>query len=171
MKPEYRKFCDFAVAAGVFSFDAEHDPARPPSSPGFVLAGMSFATVVNSEIHAMYVTDLADVRDIVLDLFPRQTEAIAFNAKYDLKCLNAGIGLDPSQYPVNLCDPMVVLNLLDENVRPNELGLKATVLRRYGHQMMTFEQAIAFGLGSPQFAKYSCDDAVWELRLWRDIFP
>lgn len=151
--------------AGAYSFDIEHRPELNAHQTGFELLGCSFAT------HEMtfYEQDMRQVGLILDALFPTDLEAVAYNGKYDLKCLTAAGLTDTYRYPRNLCDPMVEVNLLDENRRANEMGLKIVIYDQYGHQMMPFEEAYAFGGTSPQFCKYACEDAYWEYRLHQDM--
>jgi len=95
-------------------------------------------------------------------------DAVAYNGKYDIKCLKAlGIADDPQQ----LCDPMVGVNLLNENRKPNKLALHHVVKDTYGYEMGHFMDECIDGPDSPRFIKYTTDDAYYEYKLWRDIKP
>ena len=70
----------------VFAFDIEHDPALSCHRPGFRLHGCSFATEGVCE----YLRDPEQIAQICKSLFVcDDIEAIAYNGKYDLKCLRS----------------------------------------------------------------------------------
>lgn len=102
--------------------------------------------------------------DILFDL---DIQAVAFNGKYDIK----GLILQKftKKYPKILCDPMVGVNLLNENIKNRELGLKPLIKRKYNHEMITFKEAAAGGKNTAKFIKYAKEDAYWEVRLATDI--
>jgi len=158
-----------AVKNGVFTFDVEHDPDKKASDAVFTLWGVGFAT--GTEV--MFIQNLDVAKDIIVQLFAHdEVEKVAFNGKYDLKCLKA-VGWLPMEgpYPKNLCDPMVAINLLDDNRRPKQLGLKKYVKDTYDYDMMQFKEASVAGPTSPLFVHYAKDDAKWELRCWTDLKP
>lgn len=159
---------DDAHKFGLLSFDIEHPPDLDKDSPGFRLSGCSFAT----KNYSCYLTDIVAITKVCKACFPKEDiECIAFNGKYDLQCLVAVKVITAYEYPATFCDPMVAENLLDENRFPGELGLKPIILARYGHAMMKYEIAWAFGEYSKEFAEYATEDARWELRLWQDVKP
>jgi DNA polymerase-1 len=164
MKMEPKEFIDTATKAGGFSFDIEHEGKLSIYQPGFKIHGCSFAT------HgvAFYETDLDKVQEIVSSLFPLDLYSVAYNLKYDVKCLKASKLIDYPTYPKRPYDPMIAINLLDENIRPGDLGLKTQVRERYNHVMMTFEDASIGGLNTPRFHEYSKEDAKWEYELYLD---
>lgn len=157
-----------AVATGSYSFDVEHPPGLDFSKPGFKLAGVGFAT----EGMVFYETNLETAKEILVRLFADPiVESIAYNLKYDLKCLRGAKLIGKYQYPVNPVDPMVAVNLLDDNRRENQLGLKIVIYDQYGHTMMTFEEAWRYGPLSDKFRKYAEEDVRWEFKLWQDLKP
>jgi DNA polymerase I-like protein with 3'-5' exonuclease and polymerase domains len=155
------EFIAEAREAGAFCFDCEHNPEKKPHLPGFELLGVSFATATT----AFFEQDLGEVKRIVQALFPTEAEAIAYNLKYDLKCLAAAEIIDSYQYPKAPRDPMIAMNLQDENRKLNQLGLKPVVRDVFRHEMMTFEEAWKYGPSSSEFEQYAIDDAVWEYKL------
>ena len=158
------KLLRMAKERKMMSFDIEHHPDHSIHDAGFEPTGCSFCV----DRHVIYVKDKATVRRITDEIFPNSgIECIAFNGKYDIQGL-VGSGW-AEDYPETIVDPMIALNLLDDNLRPNELGLKTTISNLFRHQMMTFEQAYGFGLESPEFTKYACADAYWEFRLWERL--
>jgi len=158
-------FIQQALAVGSFSFDVEHEPHLNLYDDNFELLGVGFGT----KDMVFFERDMGEVKTIIDALFPTPTEAIAYFGKYDLRALTS-IGLtDTYRYPKNFCDPMVEVNLLDENRQPGEMGLKVVIYDQYGYQMETYQQAIAHGGTSAAFDKYACDDARWEWQLHTDL--
>jgi DNA polymerase I len=169
MITEYKvsDFCKAARDHGSFTFDVEHLPDLSVTKDGFKLHGVGLATFDGDELLCDYVTDLDKAAAIINQLFrDSDVEAIAFNAKYDLKCLVQGGIIEPSGYPKNLVDPMVGMNLLDDNRQPQKLGLKVIVEEIFGHKMASFSEGSSEGLDSLKFRKYAREDAEWELKLW-----
>jgi DNA polymerase-1 len=163
---EPSEFIEAALAAGRYSFDIEHPPDLSWWQEGFRLSGVSFAT----EGACFYETDMENVRKICKTLFEHPfIEAIAYNGKYDMKCLKTAGILDI--YPDNFCDPMVAVNLLDDNRTPSNLGLKTVVFDVFDHTMVKFKDAWESGENSDAFANYAKEDAEWELRLWDYVRP
>lgn len=161
-------FIEAAIKTGVYSFDVEHPPNLSANDPdSFYLYGMSFAT----EGHTMYEKDMTEVKKIVQTLFPLDLEAIAYNGKYDIRCSVAAGLITNKQYPKKLVDPMIAVNLLDDNRLPSELGLKVVVYDMFGRDRITFEQAHAFGPDSDEFHTYACDDARDEFEVWKLLKP
>lgn len=157
------KFIKTAKDYGAYSFDVEHDPKLSIHGENFELHGVSFAT----EGITFYERDDVKTKKIIKELFNTDAEAIAFNGKYDLKGLvSAGI-ITCYDYPENFVDPMVGMNLLEDNRRPNQLGLDKIVWDKYGYKMRDFKES----WGTPEFTAYTCDDARFEYKLWNDIKP
>jgi len=159
------EFVAKAQAAGAFSFDVEHDPNTQFNHTDFSLWGVSFA--IGEERH--FVRDRAVWQPAIVQLFALEgVDAVAYNGKYDLKCLKAlGVREDPKQ----LCDPMVGVNLLNENRKPNKLSLKCVVKDTYGYEMGDFMEESVDGPDSERFIHYTTDDAYYEYKLWQDIKP
>lgn len=162
------EFIQRAMTAGVYSFDVEHDPQLNVYDPAsFELLGVGFST----DEMTFFERDMGEVTKIVDALFPTEAETIAYNGKYDLKCLTS-IGMtDTYRYPKNLRDPMIAVNLLDENRRPNEMSLKVVVYDQFGHKMMPFDEAWKYGPNSSEFTAYGEADAYWEMKLYKDLKP
>ena len=154
-------FIEETKAIGTVAFDIEHRPDLELHKEGFDLHGCSFS---NGRT-CFYVKSKENVKRITSALFPlKEITCCAFNGKYDIQCLmQSGWA---TCYPERLVDPMIGLNLLDDNKQANQLGLKENIFEIFGHRMMTFEQAYSFGMDSPQFTKYACDDSEWEFKLW-----
>jgi DNA polymerase I-like protein with 3'-5' exonuclease and polymerase domains len=171
MSPAQVRARNFVAAAKTykrFAFDIEHDPNVEPTDVGFIIHGCSFCC----EDMVFYETDLSIVQLILLDLFDDpELEAIAFNGKYDLKCLISSGIITQYQYPKSFVDPMIGVNLLDDNRKKGEMGLKSIIYDKYKHVMVHFEEAIVDGLTSVKFRLYAEDDARQEYRLWSDIRP
>ena len=159
-----KEFCDLAISNGMFTFDVEHLPDLSRYQPNFNLIGTSFATGDVS----FFEKDTKSALQILHRLFDTDTEAIAWNGKYDLQCLRA-VGLKSD--PVKFVDPMVALNLLDDNRTPHDLGLKKATLDLFGHQMVNFKDAYEYGPDSKEFEDYAIEDAVWELKAWQKLKP
>jgi DNA polymerase I len=158
-----------AKRCGVFAFDVEHSPSVDCSSPLFEenFWGVGLATFRGDEILASFYRDLDAVGRIMTAL--DDCEAVAYNGKYDMKCLKA-LGM-PCAYPANLFDPMVAVNLLEDSRRPNQLGLKIVVKDYYKYEMAVFKDASSHGPDSKEFSRYAVDDVVWEIILWKDLKP
>jgi len=168
---------EFVAAArrfGAFAFDVENPPNLRPYRKDFRLCGCSFATGTygGPDELAYYFTDPAATAHVCGELFPEpELEAVAFNAKYDLQCLRAAGVIPIYGYPVRVCDPMVAMNLIDDNRHPNQLGLKVLMRDLFGEAMMEFEEAWKYGEHSPQFHAYGRNDSLQELRLWQWCKP
>jgi len=160
-------FAKAAKAAGGFSFDVENPPELRPHQPDFRLAGCNFGTDDDFNI---YLTNRAEVRELCGLLFAEPLDAVAYNAKYDLRVLRA-VDCLPTGYPVRLCDPMVAVNLLDDNRRPNQLGLKQVMRDLFDERMVDFMAAWACGEDSEEFRRYALNDARQEWRLWQWAAP
>jgi DNA polymerase-1 len=156
-----------AKATGSYAFDVEHPPELTASGPNFRLAGCGFAT----DGILFYETDVRQIEAICKALFPLHLDAVAYNGKYDLKCLTAVELISPYEYPRCLCDPMVAVNLLDDNRHKNEMGLKVVVWDEFGHEMKHFEESWEHGEHSNEFRLYAEDDVRQELRLWLHLKP
>lgn len=157
-------FYNLVILEGQFTFDVEHHPDLNRYQDDFKLIGVSFAAgdVAFFERRTDAAIELLD------SLFGLDVEAIAWNGKYDLQCLHA-VGF--SKYPTKFVDPMVALNLLDDNRSPHDLGLKKATLDLFGHQMSSFTDAWGHGPESSHFEEYAIDDARWELKAWQHMKP
>ena len=159
-------FLAAATFAGAYTFDVEHNPNLGPHLPDFKLTGCGFS----SGSITFFCRDMDEIKHICTKLFPDpELDAVAFNAKYDLKCLKAA-GL-MNDYPESVVDPMIAGNLLNDNKRPNELSLKVMVWDQFGYEMMSFDEAWLAGPDSDTFKRYACDDAKWEWELWDALKP
>jgi DNA polymerase-1 len=160
-------FIQNAKRCGVFAFDVEHSPKVECSNPDFPdeFWGVGLSTFRGDQILAEFYRDLDRVRHIMSEL--SDVEAIAYNGKYDMKCLGT-LGFP---YPEKFFDPMVAVNLLEDNRRPNQIGLKVVVKDYYKYEMKIFKDASKHGPDSEEFNKYAVDDVVWELILWKDLKP
>lgn len=153
-------FLEKARQAKSFSFDIENDPQLNWRRQGFDILGMSVCT---KDYGPFYVTDKNDIKRI-LALFNEQILCVAHNAKYDIVCLiRSGLIEDCPRY---ICDTMCLVNVLNENLTPSEMGLKPTILREFGHKMIEFKEAISDGLHSEKFVEYAKEDAYWEYTLF-----
>jgi DNA polymerase-1 len=144
-----------------YSFDVEHDPNVGLYDKGFTLHGMT----IHSGKVGFYLKSKESVLRVTEKLFPRgDLVAAAHNAKYDMK---AGILSGwTKRYPEVVFDTMIAENVLHDNLKPDELGLKPTILRRFGKRMVDFETASAYGLNSAEFEAYALDDGLQEYRLY-----
>lgn len=159
-------FIEDVKESKVFAFDVEHDGNLKPHHANFEVDGVSFA----STNHCYYERNRDRFSKIIKTLFAEDDiEAIAYNGKYDLKCLVEDNVITSYTYPAKFRDPMVMVNLLDENRTSGELGLKTVVWDQYGHQMMKYEEAASYGLESKEFAHYASEDAYWELKLFNEL--
>ena len=166
-KAECKAFIKKAIEVGSYAFDVEHPPELSHHNPDtFRLAGCSFATA--GVVH--YLTNVTHIKYMCSKLFRRKdVEAIAYNAKFDIQVLRVAGCAD--QYPELLIDPMIAVNLLNDNRRPNELGLKVVARDLLKHEMMPFMEAWAFGEDSKEFHAYACDDGETEWRIWQELRP
>jgi len=168
MLPIAKTFIDSAKRTKQLCFDVEHDPKLNVDLKPFSSHGCSFATTEFSE----YIKDKTAIREITIECFnDEEIQCIAFNGKYDIKCLRQEGILDLYTIPKNFADPMIAVNLLDDSRHPRDLSLKAIMLDYFKHRMRTFDEAIAFGLDSPEFKEYAIDDAVSELKLFNWAKP
>jgi DNA polymerase-1 len=169
---DLEQFADAAERNGCYSFDIEHPPDLAFHRKGFRLSGISFATGIgdNAEI-AFYETRKPEYTWLMRRLAASDAEAIAFNGKYDLQGLVADGVLTPYEYPAKFVDPMIATNLLDDNRRPNELGLKKIMLDGFGIKMSDYTTAWSFGEDSKEFADYATDDAIQEFFIWKFLRP
>jgi len=150
----------------MFCFDVEHAHDTNLSATDFKLHGMGFAT----EEITVYLTDMTVIREVIRNLFPDDDiEAIAYNAKYDLKCLKAVGIIDSHEYPNGIRDPMIGYNLLDENRQQNKMKLEHLVLDIFGYQMQSYMPA--WEAGGATFEAYAKDDVYWELKLYKHLKP
>lgn len=159
-------FVEKAAEDGAFAFDVEHPPGLIPTSEKFRLCGCSFATADS----VMYLTNPASISKLCKILFRiTSVDAVAYNGKYDLKCL-LGAGLvDSEEFPKSFVDPMIGVNLLDDNRRPNQLGLKVVMKDFFDVDMMTFTEAWKHGETSEEFVEYAKNDARQEHFLWGKV--
>ena len=155
------KFITTARANKSFSFDIENDPSLNWRHVGFDILGMS----VHTEGYGpFYVKDKQLIKKI-LQLFSERVLCVAHNAKYDIiGLIRSGLASDCPEY---VCDTMCLVNVLDENISPSDLGLKPTILREFGHKMIEFKAAAAAGLHSETFDEYAREDAYWEYELFK----
>lgn len=164
-----QEFVVAAHAVGGYSFDVEHEPDQNCANPGFRMHGVGVATgPADGDVLVRYLVDPAEYIPLLSYLFSTDLEAVAYNGKYDYKCLRA-VGLDA--VPVNFCDPMLGVNLLDDNRPAGMLGLKPVVLHAFRVKLSTYEEASAGGLDTETFRRYACDDARFEWLLWERIKP
>ena len=160
-----KEFIARAMEAGSFSFDVEHNPKVGPHDKDFKLHGIGFST----EGLTFYETESDRYVYIMGMLFPTDIETIAYNAKYDIMCVKAADLVD--DYPNNLVDPMVGINLLDDNRHYNQLSLEKVVEDYWGETRSSFKEASARGLDSDEFMTYACNDARDEYNLWKLVKP
>ena len=158
------RFVATAQTAGMFAWDIEHPMDMSIHSDNFRLSGISFAT----EGIKFYERDIDAALGVLETLFATDTEAIAWNGKYDINGIHA-VGF--TKYPQNFVDPMVALNLLDDNRTPHELGLKPATYDLFGHRMAKYEESWEHGENSQEFADYATEDAYWTLRCWEYMRP
>ena len=85
MSSDYSEFSRRVRDIGSFCFDVEHPPELSLYHPeSFRLSGVSFATKSDS----LYVTDIDQARKLLTYLwYETESEIIAYNAKYDIKCV------------------------------------------------------------------------------------
>jgi len=158
-----------AKEAGMFCFDIEHDPELKSSDPDFKMFGCGFKT----DGVQTFARDPKWVSIVLKTLFADPTiDAVAYNGKYDLRCLAAAKIISFEDFPTeSLCDPMVAVNLLDDNRKPGEMGLKKVILDMFGYKMASFKEASSDGLDTEAFEEYALDDVIQEYRLWKYLKP
>jgi len=163
-------FVDLARKSGYLCFDIEFDSNRTHVfANDFAAHGCGFSSLDGNEIVKEYVTDWDRIRHIIEETFGNpDIQIIAHNAKFDLNCLKQ-LGI---QVPdCNIRDTMIAMNLLDDNLKVTDLGLKPTVLREYGHKMDDYKKAASDGMDSERFRKYAEEDVYYELKLYLDLEP
>lgn len=116
---------------------------------------------------AVYLTDYDLYRNFISWCYAQQVRLIGHNFKYDLMGMKKACNL--SDYPQSIACTMVSLNLVDENLRANQVGLKYTVKRLFDYEMVEYEEAIEGGKDSTLFAEYCMDDCRQTLRLWQHL--
>mgnify|MGYP003643422839 CR=1 FL=1 len=177
VNPHVQELIDLALKYRKVAFDVEYDPylsvktERDTHAPDFDLHGCSFCCGKKS----IYVKSKELCREITSILFAKPEkgekpiQCIAFNGKVDIQWLKR-TGWAES-YPHLIVDPMIGMNLLEDNLHPNQLGLKTLIKKIFNHQMMEFQTAYKYGMDSKEFTKYAVADSYWEYRLWEWMEP
>lgn len=97
-------------------------------------------------------------------------DVVNHNIKFDLRGLKKNAdqhGVRLRSYPTNIICTMIAMNLLDDNLRDNQLKLKLLVPKILGVEMMTYEEAISHGKDSQVFKDYCAKgDCFQTERLW-----
>jgi len=150
------KIVEGAQKYGLVSFDVEHDPNLNPNSPtDFKLWGCSFAIDPSEDENVWYLRDTDEIREVwsQLSRIP-DLEWVAHNGKYDVKCGNV-LGFPE---PQNLRCTMIAANMLHDNLRENQVGLKPLSKMFLGRERDTFKD-VSLDPDSERFSTYSKDDA------------
>lgn len=92
-------------------------------------------------------------------------DVVGHNPKFDMQGIKKQFRL--TDYPKKPVCTLIALNLIDENIPPNQVGLKPTIERLFKIKMMTYDEAIVFGKDSEEFAAYCCDDCLKDALLWK----
>ena len=163
------KVLDEVDETGLLCFDIEHDGDLKPGHANFEIHRCGFRSGTVED----YITDRDVISEIVCTVFARDdVEVIAYNGKYDLLCLLSDNIVTVEQIPEHTFrDPMVAINLLDDNRRPGAIGLKAVVKDLYGVNLPGYKEATLTGLDSPVFRKYALNDVHYEYKLWEYVKP
>lgn len=150
------------------AFDIEHDPKLQAHHPDFEIQTCAFAV----ENAVWILTDYDEIRTVFSELVKNpQTEFLGHNIKYDIKCLLGAAILESHEVPLNIRDTMIAANLLNDNLRPNQLGLKTLVKSIFKYEMLTFDEVRNLPVDDPKRIKYAGDDAVYTYKLWQYMKP
>lgn len=163
-------------------FDVEHDPNKKFKQKDFEFHGCSFGYVKPGSrsrngpesAQIVYVQDPVTVFMLYKKFCSLDRDFIAYNGKYDLSCLQVvwdRMYSEDFPTPKKFVDPMIAVNLLDDNLRENQSGLKPTIKREFGVTMDTFLEASYAGLDSEDFLRYALHDNLWEMAIWEKLKP
>ncbi len=120
--------------------------------------------------HSIYVPAESEYAELAAKaIWAFDGDVIDHNPKFDLSALKKQFRL--SGFPKSVVDTMIGMNLLNENINPKALGLKAIVLKLFDYEMERYDQAIIFGRHSDHFARYCEDDTIQVKRLWEWMKP
>lgn len=144
--------------------DVEHDPTLDPiNATTFSLWGVSFCT---SQYYG-YFDDPTQIAAIIANT-KDNCRYIGHHIKYDIKCLISAGYLQESP---ELADTMTAYNLVDEEARENQLGLKYLSKTLFGVEMAEFKDAAKTGHRSEEFINYALADSKTTFRLWQLLKP
>jgi len=132
--------------------------------PDWVLDGIALA----SDEDAIYVTEPALLGEIVSALWSTKACVVGHNLKFDLMGMKKTFR-NPN-FPENIADTMIAQNLLDENLYAGQIGLKPSVKRLLGIEMVEFDE-VSSDRTSSAFKEYAADDARNTLLLWKHFEP
>lgn len=166
MENRTQEFIARAKEYGYFVFDVEHDSSLRPEMQEFALWGCGFCV---ADLY-FYIADQQESLDLLRALFREGLIPVGHNVKYDLKAVRA-CGIQPHEMPKTSYCTMIAINLLEDNRHYNAIGLKALTKEFFGHQMMEYKEAAAFGKDSPEFHKYGEEDVFWTWKLAELLFP
>jgi len=160
-------FCKFINTLDKkYAFDTETTSLKYKEMKieGFSICDSKQACYVN-------LVDNPDASNLLFHLNALITERtkvlICHNIKFDMKVLKSVGIIVPEE--VNLFDTMIAHHLLDEN---SKHGLKVLAKEILGEEeIMTYEEARAFGADSQEFINYATNDAIWTLRLAAEFIP
>ena len=114
---------------------------------------------------AVYVPVEAPLcRKVAEAIWSFKCDVVGHNPKFDMEGIKKEFRL--SDYPDNPVCTLIALNLVDENLQMNQVGLKPSVKRLFGIEMEEFEDAVKFGKDSEEFENYCCEDCLKDSMLW-----
>lgn len=161
------------VNENAFTFDFEHDPNVSMYDKDLSFDDVWGCGFCCNELK-IYITDLSLAKNFFNFLYNYQHEnkkenlfptVIAHNAKYDLKWAKLLGWFD--DYPHTPFDTMLAANLLNENLKPNQIGLKPLAKKLFKADMGEFKDQVKYGRHSKQFKKYAEDDVYYEHKLYK----
>lgn len=168
--PTLNEMIDFAKIAGICSLDNEWSPETIYHEEGFDLHGMGFSTTTpEGEVVAEYYTERQDIQKVLDELTEAGVGIVGHYFHNDIMAF-WGAG-----YKFNHGDPLVLdtsiaYNLLFEELKENELGLKKLVPKFLGYTIPTFEEC-SDDMDSQVFIDYAKRDVITQLELYLKAKP
>lgn len=138
--------------------DIEHPPELRPFEPGFRLSWVGLYDGTTIEILR------PDDAKPYLDGCKEQL-LVGHEIKYDISCLHS-VGLLERSFDC-VADTMVGMNVLNENIPDNELGLKALVSDLFDRTRPKFDPDM--DQDSEEFKQYLKDDLTDTWELWQSV--
>ena len=109
-----------------------------------------------------------ELLEAVKQLIESDSLFIMHHAKYDLKCSQKFLGVQPKHF---FCT-FIASFLLDENKESHSLkALAKSILAVPEAQISKWEDADACGRHSEEFYEYAMNDSIWAYQLWEIFAP
>lgn len=142
--------------------DIESNHAEPHKE-NFELWGLA----VNLDGHCEYHRDRASIQEVMDEVVHGPYLSIFHNGKFDIRGLRKAGVLHTYDFP--FADTFVGLNLCDENLKDNQLGLKPSAKRYFGAELHPYCVDLFCQPESENFADYAKNDVLYTLRLWKEV--